>query len=160
MSNYGGTRANTSTYVKNFNVSKNIDSWFYSQNYNVNTNSLYLKPTNSSATVYISGDLLIGGSINTPSDIKLKYDVKPLDLKISNDIMLLNPVSYKYKVDETGKEHIGFIAQEVEEYFPNLVNTIEIDEEIIKTVNYLEIIPILLLKIKDLQSQLDKINKF
>ena len=128
MSNYSGSHANTSTYVKQFNVSKNIDTWFYSQNYNVNTNSLYLKPTNSSATVYISGDILIGGSLNTPSDIKLKYDVKPLDLKISDDIMLLNPVSYKYKTDENGKEHFGFIAQEVEKYFPNLVNTIEIDE--------------------------------
>jgi hypothetical protein len=57
--------------------------------------------------------------------------------------------------------HYGFIAQEVEEHFPALVNTVSTtvnDEEVtIKSVNYLEMVPLLLLKTKDLQKQIDSL---
>ena len=76
--------------------------------------------------------------------------------------MILNPVKYNYKDDENQKVHFGFIAQDVEKQFPNLVNTVSTnidDTEVsFKSVNYLEMIPILLLKIKDLQNQIDLLN--
>lgn len=159
MSNYGGKQPNTSAYVKRFNISNNANTWVYSNG----INGLLLQPTNSAATVYIKGDLYVGGSVNNPSDFKLKNNIETLSLSLSENIMNLNPVKYNYKDDEKGKEHFGFIAQEVEQYMPNLVNTISQtdangEDKSFKTVNYIEMIPILLLKIKDLQKQIDQLN--
>ncbi len=65
------------------------------------------------------------------------------------------------KRDIDNQIHYGFIAQELEESVPELVHEIEtpLDGKI-KSVNYIEIIPLLLLKIKDLQNQINdlKIN--
>jgi hypothetical protein len=157
-SNYGGKQANQSAYVKTFNIGSSPNSWTYS----INNNQIILSPTNPSATVYITGDLFVGGSINNPSDIHLKDNVENLSLNLSDNLLLLNPVKYNYKDDAKHKEHFGFIAQEVEKLFPNLVNTVSApvgdDEVTVKSVNYLEMVPILLLKIKDLQNQIDALN--
>jgi len=158
QSNYGGKQANQSSYIKNFNIGSNPNTWYYS----TNNNQLILSPSNSKATVYISGDLFVGGSINNPSDFHLKDNIQDISLSLSDSLMLLNPVKYNYKDDEMRKEHFGFIAQDVEKLFPNLVNTVSADigdsEVSIKSVNYLEMVPILLLKIKDLQNQIDALN--
>jgi len=158
QSNYGGKQANQSSYIKNFNIGSNSNVW----NYSTNNNQLILTPSNPTATVYIKGDLFVGGSINNPSDLQLKDNVTDLCLNLSDNLMLLNPVKYNYKDDERRKEHFGFIAQDVEKLFPNLVNTvfapIDDDEVSIKSVNYLEMVPLLLLKIKDLQNQIHALN--
>jgi hypothetical protein len=157
-SNYGGKQTNQSAYIKNFNIGSTPNTWSYS----TNNNQLILTPSNPSATVYIKGDLFVGGSINNPSDIHLKDNIENLSLTLSDNLLLLNPVKYNYKDDAKKKDHFGFIAQDVEKLFPNLVNTVTApvgDEEItIKSVNYLEMVPILLLKIKDLQNQIDALN--
>jgi len=158
QSNYGGKQANSSAYIKSFNIGSSPNTWIYS----MNNNQLILTPTNQTATVYIKGDLFVGGSINNPSDLQLKDNIADLSLSLSDNLMLLNPVKYNYKDDAKQKEHFGFIAQDVEKLFPNLVTTISVpmsdDEVSIKSVNYLEMVPILLLKIKDLQNQIDALN--
>jgi hypothetical protein len=55
-----------------------------------------------------------------------------------------------------GLNHFGFIAQEVEKVFPNLVN---MDVDGMKSVNYLEMIPLLLHKINYLERKLEEIKK-
>lgn len=162
-SNYGGKQANQSAYIKNFNVGSTTNTWSYTT---IN-NQLILTPIKSSAQVYIKGDLFVGGSINNPSDLKLKDNIENLSLSLTDNLMLLNPVKYNYIDDEKLKDHFGFIAQDVEKLFPNLVNTVSApigDEAIndvisIKSVNYLEMVPLLVLKIKDLQNQIDALNK-
>jgi filamentous hemagglutinin family protein len=158
QSNYGGKQANQSSYIKNFNIGSSPITWYYS----TNNNQLILSPTNSSATVYIKGDLFVGGSINNPSDLQLKDNIEDLSLSLTDNLLLLNPVKYNYKDDAKQKEHFGFIAQDVEKLFPNLVNTVSAtigdDDVSIKSVNYLEMVPLLLLKIKDLQNQIDTLN--
>lgn len=160
QSNYGGKQPDQSAYIKRFEIDRTNYTW----NYATVNNQLLLTPTNKKATVYINGNLFVGGTITNPSDINLKDNIENLSLSLtlSEKIMSLNPVKYNYKDDEK-KEHFGLIAQDVEKLFPNLVNTIStpIGEEDVsfKTVNYLEIIPLLLLKIKDLQNQIDSLNK-
>jgi hypothetical protein len=66
----------------------------------------------------------------------------------------LVPKSYGFKND--GLEHFGFIAQEVEKDFPNLVS---MDDDGMKSVNYLEMIPLLLHKINYLERKLEEIKK-
>jgi hypothetical protein len=156
MANYGGKQPPLTAYQKLFNYGTN-PTW----NYSTTNGQLLLKPINSKATVYISGDLFVGGSINNPSDFQLKDNIEELRLNLTDNLMNLVPKKYTYKDDEKKKMHYGFIAQEVEEHLPSLVNTISTsidDEEFsIKSVNYLEMIPLLLLKIKDLQRQIDSV---
>lgn len=49
------------------------------------------------------------------SDRNLKEDIKILDDKFVDFYKNLRPVTYKYEVGRSGRPHIGFIAQEVEE---------------------------------------------
>jgi len=158
MANYGGRAPPTSAYQKLFNFGS-TSTW----NYSTTNGDLLLKPINPKATVYITGDLFVGGTINNPSDFNLKDNIEDLSLTLSDDIMNLIPKSYVYKDDKKQKIHYGFIAQDVEEHLPTLVNTISTEingeEFSVKSVNYLEMIPLLLLKIKDLQHQIDMLNR-
>jgi len=96
QSNYGGKQANQSSYIKNFNIGSSPITWYYS----TNNNQLILSPTNSSATVYIKGDLFVGGSINNPSDLQLKDNIEDLSLSLTDNLLLLNPVKYNYKTTQ------------------------------------------------------------
>lgn len=89
----------------------------------------------------------------TRSDIRIKKDIENLDGNHLDKLDRLVPKSYKFKND--GLEHFGFIAQDVEKEFPNLVST---DMEGLKSVNYLEMIPLLLHKIHDLERKLEEIK--
>ena len=59
----------------------------------------------------------LGSSTGTvvTSDRNLKEDIKDLDDRFIEFYNNLRPVSYKYSVGRSGRPHIGFIAQEVEE---------------------------------------------
>jgi hypothetical protein len=91
--------------------------------------------------------------IYTRSDIRLKNTIEKLGGDDLDKLNKLVPKSYNFKNDNT--KHFGFIAQEVEKEFPNLVST---DAEGMKSVNYLEMIPLLLYKINDLERKLDEIK--
>ena len=56
------------------------------------------------------------------SDRRIKYGIKPVDGKqqLSN-IMALKPCTFAWKSDISEMEHIGLIAQDVEEVLPNCV---------------------------------------
>ena len=73
--------------------------------------------------------------------------------------MQLKPCTYKWKTQDEAdpKKHVGFIAQEVEALFPNLVNenTYQ-DGSTYKGVATTDLIPYLL---KTLQNQLEEINE-
>ena len=123
--------------------------------------------TVGTTSVYIPNDLYVGGTIYgtvvAPSDEKLKENVAPLEHEydFTDKIMQLQPKSYRYISDSTQKIHYGLIAQEVEKVFPELVYE-HIDpntSESTKAVNYVEMIPILLLKIKDMQTQIDHLTQ-
>jgi hypothetical protein len=64
-------------------------------------------------------------------------------------ILKLNPKQYNYKEDS--KLHYGLIAENVEKIYPNLVSN---QNDSGKSLNYLEIVPLLVNKIKDLQNQI------
>ena len=122
-------------------------------------NNPMLTPALKNASIYIKQDLIVGGSINNPSDLKLKENIEKISLDdINNKLMNLVPKEYTYKSDKNKHIHYGLIAQETELYFPNLVSTVDTDELSFKSINYIELIPLLLLKIQDLQSQIDQLN--
>lgn len=106
-----------------------------------------------------SGDVTattVNGIATTPSDKRLKTDIKPLSIGIET-IMKLNPVSYKKKIsisstDYSIKEN-GFIAQELQKILPIVVKE-GTDENKLLSVNYISIIPVLTKAIQEQQKQI------
>ena len=158
---FSGKQPNYTAYIKTFPLQPLSTNTTWT---NITMdNKLYLTPSNASANVYIKNDLLVGGSIVNPSDFKLKENIGELKLSLANDLLKLEPKQYIYKADADKKLHYGIIAQDLEKHFPNLVTTMKMNncgiEEENKVVNYLELIPILIVKIQDLQRQVDELKQ-
>lgn len=87
------------------------------------------------------------------SDKKLKTNVMTLNSGVLEGVLSLNPVNFDWKTqvgegtDGVRGNRIGFIAQEVEEVFPMLVNT---DESGTKNVAYSNFTPLLIKAIQEL----------
>ena len=158
MSEGFGRQPNRTAYIKLFygNVGQGLTTW---TNTRMN-NSSVLTPTNRNSDVLIQKNLIVEGDFSCPSDISLKTNIGEISLNTANNLLDVVPKQYIFKKDIDNKLHYGFIAQELEKVVPNLVQDIEtpIDGKI-KSVNYIEIIPLLLLKIKDLQNQIDEIKQ-
>ena len=140
-----------------------------SNTYNsVSTTSITSSP--STLSVYIPKDLYVAGTIYgtvvAPSDITVKENIRDLSLEVDfNKLLELHPKQYTYTDDVEHKIHYGLIAQDVEKIYPELIYSIQSDTDdstssnILKSVNYVEMIPLLLLKIQDLQKQVDELKK-
>jgi hypothetical protein len=140
-----------------------------SNTYNsVSTTSITSTP--STLSVYMPKDLYVAGTIYgtvvAPSDVSVKENIRDLSLEVDfNKLLELEPKQYTYKDDVEHKIHYGLIAQDVEKVYPELIYSIQDDEgdtndsHTLKSVNYVELLPILLLKIQDLQKQVDELKK-
>ncbi len=63
-----------------------------------------------------------GTGMYTPSDRNLKKEIVDMSTGILNKVLQLQPVTYRYKTqDETTRRSMGFIAQDVQKLFPELV---------------------------------------
>jgi hypothetical protein len=99
----------------------------------------------------IVGNGFISGTWTQSSDIRLKTDVQNLQNTLEK-IMKLRGVNFTYKNDSTKKKQIGFIAQEMEEVFPELVTT---DANGYKGITYANVTAVLLEGIKEQQPKID-----
>ena len=59
------------------------------------------------------------GTVNT-SDRNLKDNIKPLDERYKKLLLALSPVSFTFKDGSSGRTHVGFISQDVEELMTEL----------------------------------------
>jgi hypothetical protein len=102
----------------------------------------------------VSGDIIASASIaadnfNATSDYRIKTDVKSLNASFNIDV--LKPVTYTNT--RHGRQDVGFIAHEVQEYYPFLVNG-QKDGEQMQSLNYIGLIGILTKEIQDLKRRL------
>ncbi len=81
----------------------------------------YLFSYNGTLKSYIKS---ADGAYQTPSDRRLKDNISPLEPNTLEKVLALNPVNYHYKTDESKLKQNGFIAQEVQELFPEIVDEI------------------------------------
>ncbi|MEM6805933.1 MAG: tail fiber domain-containing protein [Bacteroidota bacterium] len=94
---------------------------------NGNSWSIYTQNSNSDLSLYVNGTTLRGnfsdtdGAYSTVSDIRLKTDVEDMNPVLS-DLMQLQAKRYHYIGNEDKKFSLGFMAQEVEQFFPELVS--------------------------------------
>ena len=110
---------------------------------------------NNNIGVYMASD---GNSMTSTSDERLKTDIESLD-DPTEKLMQLKPCTYKWKTQEDDKKHVGFIAQEVEEVFPELVNeTTYPDGASYKGVATSDLIPYLIKSIQERQLRINKLE--
>jgi len=69
-----------------------------------------------------------GTGFGFPSDRRLKDQIEPI-ANCKENFMKLNPCQYHYKSDDEQKKRFGFIAQELQEVYPDAVYTSEITEK-------------------------------
>lgn len=115
----------------------------------------------------VAGDVDVTGELTAASDARLKEDIQDLTQVIPL-ILHLRPVSYQFKYKEfpelnlSERRKMGLIAQEVEEILPTLVSTqkqtrmINGEDCNLKSVNYLEMIPLLIRGLQEQQSIIEK----
>lgn len=109
----------------------------------------YFGNLDSTTRTQIANTGITSPTYNATSDYRIKANVIPLsDTSFSVD--LLKPVTYTNK--SLGKQDIGFIADEVQEHFPFLVNG-EKDSEEYQTLNYTGLIGLLTKEIQDLKKE-------
>ncbi len=120
---------------------------------------------------YFIGNVAYTGTLSgPPSDERLKTGIQTSALGLST-ILKLRPASYQYRENQPMNlpkgEHHGFIAQELEQVLPELVEELNLPASLdpdkmsdggavtYKSINYIEIIPILTKAIQDLNDKVE-----
>lgn len=100
----------------------------------------------------VSGNITASGDITSTSDVRVKTDIKP----ITGALDIVNKIEGK-RFNKFNKPGIGFIAQELEKYMPELVHTAN-DEVGTKSVNYANMVALLVEAIKEQQVTINKLE--
>jgi hypothetical protein len=111
--------------------------------------------------MYCEGDGLINGSWAAVSDARFKQNVEELDGALDR-VLALRGVTFDWRRDDFPERHfsarrgLGFIAQEVEEIYPELVIT---GPDGYKSVEYAKVGPILVEAIKAQQKVIEDLTR-
>jgi hypothetical protein len=99
----------------------------------------------------ISKDVYVGGILTSASDIRLKSNITPLDNNILDMIDNIRTIKHTYINDPEQQSHIGFIAQDFIDHFPELLRK---PDDGYYTLDYSKITVILMECIKELKNEL------
>ena len=128
-----------------------------------NTNSLtyqtiggvqYQTLADKNTTLYLN-DVVIS-NLSSFSDINLKDNIINLPEDKTHSLLDLNPTQFTFKTDAKKNIHYGFIAQDLEQVYPELVKD---SEKGYRKVNYIELIPLIISKMKEMQNEIDELKK-
>ena len=115
--------------------------------------------TNSGYRLYVNGTSAGTSAFQNVSDRRLKKDITSIENGLDK-IKQLNGVSFNWNkelrpdINLDDNNHLGLIAQDVEEVLPQVVTTGE-DELQTKTIAYTDIVPVLIEAIKELSAKID-----
>jgi hypothetical protein len=111
---------------------------------------------------YLLNKLTVGGGVAatayvTSSDRRLKTNIQGLKYGLK-DVLRLRPVSYNWiDPNQSQDTQLGLIAQEARDVIPEIVLGNEAKEKL--SVNYTELIPVLINAIKEQQEQIDDLKQ-
>jgi hypothetical protein len=152
--NNGGAATSTVVNITNSNASTpyGIYTSFSAAAPNNTTN--YFLSCNDNATSCFT--IWSNGTTSGRSDSRLKKNIADATPKL-NDLCRLQVRNYEWETSIGGSKEIGLIAQEVEQVFPNLVVThdIEKDGDDYKEVKYSVFVPMLIKAIQELKAEFD-----
>jgi len=111
--------------------------------------------TNADGDSIITGNLVVSGDITSTSDETLKDNIKSIEGAL-DIVTKLSGKMFTMKSDETQKEKVGFIAQEIEQHLPQVVST---DPNGIKSVSYGNVAALLVEAIKELNQKIEDLKK-
>src|SRR5690554_3662149 len=151
--------------------------------YGIGINGVYGQTTDPANgwTGYFTGDIGVDGSVYALgdgffniSDGRLKSNIVPIEGALDK-IMKLHPKHYTIKtksvpnieegkVVEHSRQEYGVIAQELEEVFPGMISEKAFfkqagDETEYKSVNYVQLVPVLIEAIKELKTEVDVLKE-
>ena len=117
---------------------------------------LWLRGWDNKAVFYCE---VTAPTFTTLSDQRLKQDIRPLGGALAA-VQALRGVRYTFRQDIAGRklptgEQVGFLAQELEKLYPELVST---GPDGYKAVNYNQLTPVLLEAIKEQQAQIEALK--
>ena len=127
----------------------------------ISTGNLGVGTSAPGAKLHVMGSVLANGYI-TASDARFKKNIRPIlnpitALRQLHGVMYdMNTANYPQWQFEKATQY-GLVAQELEQVFPSMVKTIDSDGH--KGIDYVKLIPVLIEGIKDLQQQLEKLEK-
>ncbi len=130
-------------------VEGTTDSWVDTEPVLVVGNGTSTSSRSNAFTLLKNGSLTIAGSLSQNSDRRLKTDIVPLFDALSS-IEQITPVYYKFKdtKNHPANRQIGFIAQEIEPFYPELISR---DANGTLSVDYGKMSAVLLQAIKEQQ---------
>jgi hypothetical protein len=112
---------------------------------------------NTSYKLYVNGDCYSTGAWWQPSDRRLKTNIHNLGYGLK-EVMALRPVSYNWIDPAAGKDNqLGLIAQDMQKIIPEAVHGNEQKETL--SVNYTELVPVLINAIKEQQKEIDELKQ-
>jgi hypothetical protein len=132
---------------------------------------MYLQNNASGGNIYVaasSGGVQLNNgatSWTATSDERLKNINSNIENAIEK-LLTLRTVNFSWKSDETNKENLGLIAQDVEAVFPQVIEKNKlnsgVDEQNDHTeylgVKYTELIPVLVKAIQELKAEIDELK--
>lgn len=113
--------------------------------------------SNKYVEVTLSGNQTTQGITTWDSDIRLKDNIKPTELKALPIINSLKHYSFDWKEEDRGSVKLGYIAQQVEEVIPQ--STFEVGEEKYLNIAPGKILPYLSKAIQELSTEVDVLKK-
>ncbi len=112
-------------------------------------------PGGAVLALQVNGNLQYSGTLVNASDRRLKKNIKPLENSLDK-VLRTQGVSFD-RADNDAVNQIGFIAQDLEKEFPELVVT-EDTEEGLKSVNYVAMVAVLVEAMKEQQLQMARMQ--
>ncbi len=112
-------------------------------------------------TLLVYGEAYCSGGSWGGSDARFKNNIKTYENALDK-IMKMRGVTFNWRVDEfkqqrfSGRDQVGFIAQEMEEIIPELVKA---DHEGYKAIDYGKVTPVLVEAIKEQQSIIEDLER-
>jgi len=97
----------------------------------------------------VNGNIRVNSTIYT-SDERVKKNIRDLDDNAISKLSMIRGVTYNMKDDPSNRQKIGFLAQEIQKTFPELVYE---DNDGVLGVDYVSLIPVLVESINDLKKE-------
>lgn len=121
----------------------------------------YLNGKDGDVLTHTANDEIYRTAFNQTSDRRAKTEIESLDSqKATEFINSLKPVSYRFKHDDTGEIHHGFIAQEVDEIAGkwSVVNKPK-DDNFMMSLRYTEIIADLVATVQEQEKRIQQLER-